>query len=649
MNGADIISLKGVSRHFQSGTETVTVLRDMTLSIGAGEMVAIVGASGSGKSTLMNLIGCLDKPSAGEITINGVATHQADENQLAELRSRHLGFIFQRYHLMPWLSALENVAIPSVYTDMAADMRASRASYLLHSLGLGERLHYQPAQLSGGQQQRVSVARALMNGAEIILADEPTGALDRTSGRALMNILHALHQAGHTVVIVTHDKDVAQQAQRIVEISDGRILKDELNPLFRSDNREVVVPPVATLNRPSLWQRLRDAFTMAWRALVGHRMRAFLSMLGIIIGISSVVSSMAIGEGARQSILQEMNNLGSNTLDVRPGLDWGLLDPAYANALSVEDVQLLKRQPWIDSVSPVFTKSVSVTYGAKVAGMAITGVNEHYFQVQGTRFDFGNRFTFQDVTEREPVVVIDNLLRDTLFEPGAQVTGKVILLDGVPFRISGVTAKKGMKMIGGTPSGWMPWTTLLARMSGEMPIEYLTLRLHDGVTPQTAQQQVEKILFYAHGKRDFFTQTNDQFARAMQKTSDSMSLLISAIAAISLLVGGVGVMNIMLVSVTERVHEIGIRLSVGARPVDIMTQFLIEAVVICMLGGLLGMAGSWLAGKLFSLFTNEFSMVFTATPVLIAVFFSALIGLGFGFFPARNAARLNPTEALARE
>lgn len=644
-----LIALRGVSRHFVSGLQTVAVLKAISLTIQRGEMVAIIGASGSGKSTLMNIIGCLDKPTQGEMSIKGISTPQASSEQLAQLRSQYIGFIFQRYHLMPYLSAAENVAIPALYTAMPTAERQQRAEYLLTRLGLQQRIHYKPAQLSGGQQQRVSIARALMNGAEIILADEPTGALDRASGQELMGILHALHQAGHTLIIVTHDRDIANQAQRIIEISDGEIISDQANYAVAPLETPPALPVAVATGRTRFWQSVKEAVKMAWRALLGHRARAFLSMLGIIIGISSVVSSMAVGEGARQSILNEISQLGTSTLEIRPGLGWDNLRPDFARALTVSDVELLAEQPYVDSVSPLVSNTVKAVRGGKQAMVSISGISNAYFRVQGLHFLSGNGFTGRDLDEREPVVIIDPELRATLFEPDELPEGEIIQLAGTPYRVIGIAERKGGKFSGMMLGAWMPYTALLERMSGNMPIESITLRVNDGISLREVQGRVEALLEQAHGQRDFFTQTNDQMTQAIRKASDSMTLLITAIAGISLLVGGVGVMNIMLVSVTERTHEIGIRLSVGARPADIMRQFLIEAMVICSLGGLIGIIGAGLAGVIFSWVTQEFSMIFSWPPMVLACGFSALIGLGFGFFPARNAARLHPTEALARE
>ncbi|CAO98056.1 ABC transporter permease [Erwinia tasmaniensis] len=640
-----IISLRHLYREFNAGMETVPVLTDISLTIAAGEMVAIVGASGSGKSTLMNIIGCLDKPTSGEVFINGTPVHEADSQHLAELRSRHLGFIFQRYHLMPYLTAEENIAIPALYTAMPEKERNRRTQMLARKLGLESRLHHRPAQLSGGQQQRVSICRALINGAHIILADEPTGALDSVSGQALMDVLHQLHAAGHTVIIVTHDRHIARQAQRTVEISDGRIISDVRHRALRSQ----LTLPEQDNGRASPGRSVHQSVRMAWRSLLGHRMRAFLSMLGIIIGISSVVSSMAVGEGARQAIMSEIGKLGNTTLEIRPGTGWNSQRPDMERALSMDDVSSLQKLPWVSGVSPVVSSmSLAVRKGGD-SSMMISGVSQDYFALQGLRFVQGNGFTARDVDDGEPVLILDETGRDTLFPGGEDPLGKIVQIAGAPWRVIGVASKPGPKVVAGFMAAWMPYTSLQQRITGEKPLEAITLRFSAALTPAEATRKAVRHLIREHGKQDFFTQTDDRLANALQKTSDSMSLLITAMAAISLLVGGVGVMNIMLVSVTERTHEIGIRLSVGARPSDIMNQFLIEAVTICTCGGVIGILGSWIFGSVFSLISNAFSMVFTPLPLLLACGFSALIGLTFGYFPARSAARLNPTEALARE
>ncbi|MGP1227328.1 ABC transporter permease [Serratia marcescens] len=648
VNTAPIIALDNVSREFQAGEQKIAVLKRISLSIQRGEMVAIVGASGSGKSTLMNIIGCLDKPSQGDVHINGVAIGQADADRLAQLRSRHIGFIFQRYHLMPYLTAGENVAIPALYTAMPAAERRLRAAHLLARLGLAQRGGHRPAQLSGGQQQRVSIARALMNGAEIILADEPTGALDSASGQALMTILHELNAIGHTVVIVTHDRRIAEQARRIIEIGDGEIVADRRHEASRhlsTFERPLAVP----LKRMAPGAALKEAVGMAWRALLGHRVRALLSMLGIIIGIAAVVSAIAIGEGTRRNILNEISQLGTSTLEIRPGLGWEKPRPDLARSLSERDAALLAALPYVDSVSPVIGTQLLAVREGKQVPLAVMGVGEGYFRTQGIRLLSGGLFTAQDLSERAPVAVIDPLLKQALFASRQDPIGAVVLIAGVPYRVIGVAQRRGAQYAGSQPLAWLPHTSLTGRIAGDMPLESIVMRVNEKLTLEEAGRDATRRLIVEHGRRDFFTLTDDQLTQSIQRASGSMQLLITAIAAISLLVGGVGVMNIMLVSVTERTHEIGIRMAVGAAEKDIMRQFLIEAVVICSLGGVLGIACAALVKGVLSGLAPQVTMIFTWPPLLLACGFSALIGVGFGFFPARTAARLQPVEALARE
>ncbi|ENZ5482686.1 macrolide-specific ABC-type efflux carrier [Serratia marcescens BIDMC 44] len=648
VNTAPIIALDNVSREFLAGEQKIAVLKRISLSIQRGEMVAIVGASGSGKSTLMNIIGCLDKPSQGNVHINGVAIGQADADRLAQLRSRHIGFIFQRYHLMPYLTAGENVAIPALYTAMPAAERRLRAAHLLALLGLAQRGGHRPAQLSGGQQQRVSIARALMNGAEIILADEPTGALDSASGQALMTILHELNAIGHTVVIVTHDRRIAEQARRIIEIGDGEIVADRRHEASRHLST-FERPLAAPLKRMAPGAALKEAVGMAWRALLGHRVRALLSMLGIIIGIAAVVSAIAIGEGTRRNILKEISQLGTSTLEIRPGLGWEKPRPDLARSLSERDAALLAALPYVDSVSPVIGTQLLAVREGKQVPLAVMGVGEGYFRTQGIRLLSGGLFTAQDLSERAPVAVIDPLLKKALFASRQDPLGAVVLIAGVPYRVIGVAQRRGAQYAGSQPLAWLPYTSLTGRIAGDMPLESIVMRVNEKLTLEEAGRDATRRLIVEHGRRDFFTLTDDQLTQSIQRASGSMQLLITAIAAISLLVGGVGVMNIMLVSVTERTHEIGIRLAVGAAEKDIMRQFLIEAVVICSLGGVLGIACAALVKGVLSGLAPQVTMIFTWPPLLLACGFSALIGVGFGFFPARTAARLQPVEALARE
>ena len=644
-----IIRLQNISRSFTSGGTVTRVLNNISMTISQGEMVAIMGASGSGKSSLMNIIGCLDSPSEGEMHIGDVDVGAASSDRLAQLRSQRIGFIFQRYHLMPWLSAIENVMVPALYTAMPGAIRLSRAKALLKRLGLAERINYKPAQLSGGQQQRVSIARALMNDAEIILADEPTGALDTVSGKELMELLHSLHQEGRTIVLVTHDVQKARQAERIIEISDGKIVAEHHNPEYPSRSFTDSLPVVKNTERAKSWRNIHEMVKGAWHALMGHRLRTFLSMLGIVIGISSVVSSIALGEGAQKNILRQINQMGTRTFEIHPGLGWDNPRPDFENALKLQDVERLSRLSVVDSISPVVSKSVVVARNGAKISLPLSGVSSNYFRVQGMHFSSGHRFSPLDVDKRTASIVINSEARSALFDANENPIDQIALVEGIPFKVIGVMAQQSSGWGQASPEAWIPYTSLTERLSGDQTIESILLRISNEPDLTQTRTSIEDMLVQMHGQKDFFIQSNDQITQSISDASDSMTFLIAAIAAISLLVGGVGVMNIMLVSVIERTHEIGIRLSVGARRQDIMQQFLIEAMLICLSGGLLGVALSLTIGLVSNLFGSSSTMIFSWTPLLLACSTSVIIGLCFGFFPARNAARLNPTQALARE
>ena len=640
------IELRQVCRAFRSGDETLEVLKEIDLRIRPGEMVAIIGTSGSGKSTLMNIIGCLDKPSRGDLFIHGEPVAHASQETLARLRSRHIGFIFQRYHLIPFLTAQENVLIPAQYRAWDDTTRDNHAQFLLRQLGLGSRGNHLPSALSGGQQQRVSVARALMNGADIILADEPTGALDKTSGERLMAILKALHHAGRTVIIVTHDRAVAEQAERIIEIDEGLITRD--TPCAPTKSEPLAMPDPGVLPPAGLAQRLRCAMQMAWRALMGHRVRALLSMLGIIIGITAVVISLAMGEGARQQILKEIGALGAQALEILPGENQEKQFTTRHAPLTLQDVAFLHTQSGIDSVSPLLQTFAVAASQKKAQDVMVSGVDTPYFHVRNIVLLSGRNFSPRDISGSEPVVIIDTMAHKTLFPDGDPV-GQLLSINGIPFRVIGVARAADTGYLAGQSELWMPYTTLIRRVSGEQPFSKLVARIAESSSVTQVQQQLEQALAQARGKRDFHTRTNERLGEVMEKTSRSLTQLITSIAAISLLVGGIGVMNVMLVSVTERIYEIGIRLSVGARPADIMLQFLIEAVVICLLGGVLGILLSLAAAAVVPRIQPEWAMVITWPPILLSCLFSVMIGVVFGFFPAKRAAGLNPVEALAKE
>ncbi|WP_316976949.1 MacB family efflux pump subunit [Shumkonia mesophila] len=650
---APLIALSGLRREFPAGEGAITVLKDIDLIIEAGEMVAIVGASGSGKSTLMNILGGLDRPSAGSYRISGRETASLDADELAELRRAHFGFIFQRYHLLSELTAIENVEVPAIYAGQTPHDREVRAAGLLGRLGMTDRTGHRPGQLSGGQQQRVSIARALMNGANVILADEPTGALDTRSGEEVLRILEELHANGKTVIIVTHDMTVAARARRIIEISDGQVVSDRK---MRDVPGGKADPPTGAANTQTgswsgMLDRFREAFRMALRAMMAHRLRTFLTMLGIIIGIASVVCVVALGEGSRQKVLSNISSLGTNTLEIFPGKDFGDMRSGKIRTLVVSDADALARQPYVAAVTPTVSTSSTVRFGSKEANALVNGVGEQYFKAKGATLADGRFFDADGLRTRAQDVVIDENTRKTLFSGlNGSPVGRVILVGAVPCRVVGVIQpQQGGFGSSENLSLYLPYTTVQTRFLGDSSLRSITVRVSDDTSTDLAEQAVAQFLTRRHGTRDFFILNTDDIRQAITSTTQTMTLLIAAIAVISLVVGGIGVMNIMLVSVSERINEIGVRMAVGARQSDILQQFLIEAVLVCLIGGLFGIGFALGFGVIFSVLDSGFSLVYSMTSIIAAFLCSSLIGIVFGYLPARNASRLDPVAALSRD
>lgn len=643
MSTAPLISARGIGRSFPAGEEQITVLRDVDIDIWPGEFVAIMGASGSGKSTLMNILGCLDRPTTGTYLFQGRDVSTLDPDEQAQLRREHFGFIFQRYQLLPDLDALGNVEVPAIYAGLGTAARHARASELLTSLGLADRLDHRPGALSGGQQQRVSVARALMNGGEVILADEPTGALDTKSSAELIALLLELNARGHTIVMVTHDPKVAVHAHRTIEIADGAIIADSGAP-----TEPAAVTPPPTPAPASRWLRLREALVMAVKAINAHRIRSFLTMLGIIIGIASVVLVVALGEGSQQKVLQNISALGTNTITVRAGSGFGARDANKIQTLMPNDANALAEQPFAAAVSPAVSSSAELRYSNTTATAQVNGVSADYFEVHAYTTVAGEVFDTTDVTTLTQVGVIDTDTRDTFFGTDGDAVGKVLLIGRVPVRVIGVVSASATF----GPSSlnvWLPYTTAMARVSGQSYLDSIGVRVADDQDMSAAETEIKALLTARHGTTDFFLQNSDTIRETVTSTTETLTLLVAMIAVISLVVGGIGVMNIMLVSVTERTKEIGIRIAIGARRSDIVSQFLIEAVLVCLVGGVLGVITALAGGAITAMFTSIVTLSFSTSSIVLACLSSTLIGIGFGFWPARSAAQLDPVVALSFE
>lgn len=650
-----LMQVKGLIREFKAGEQTIRVLHDIDLTINQGEMVAIIGQSGSGKSTLMNILGCLDQATAGEYKIYGQSVSRLDADELAKLRREHFGFIFQRYHLLGDISARDNVSVPAVYAGMDGQARSERAEKLLADLGLGAKVNNRPNQLSGGQQQRVSIARALMNGGDIILADEPTGALDSKSGEDVMKILYDLNAQGHTIIMVTHDPGLAAQAERVIELKDGYVIADYKNDHYKSTTTQPA--PILDNNRKSVFSsfidRLLEAFKMSLLAMRAHKMRTLLTMLGIIIGIASVVSVVGLGKGSQAQILTNISSLGTNTITVRDGYPYGDPRRQYNDEnLTPQDAQAVEDQPYVISVSPQLDANMNVRYRNIQEAASISGVGQDYLSVSGETLAQGQGFDDQSILRRTQDIIIDDNAKNTFFPNDADPIGEVVLIGSVPGRVIGVLEPNNSGFGGevDTPTLYMPYTTMMSRIKGSDNIESFVALIDDKISSSAAESAIYQLMESRHGTDDFRIRNSDSIRQTIESTTTAMTLLISSIAIISLVVGGIGVMNIMLVSVTERTNEIGVRMAVGARQSDIMQQFLIEAVLVCVLGGLIGIGMAFAIGELINRVGGDsFKVIYSMTSIIAAFVCSTLIGVVFGFLPARNAAKLDPVEALSRD
>ncbi|WP_104902822.1 MULTISPECIES: MacB family efflux pump subunit [unclassified Pseudomonas] len=652
-----LIELKHIRKSYGGGdSPQVDVLRGVDLSIHAGEFVAIVGASGSGKSTLMNILGCLDRPTAGDYLFAGENVAHLDSDALAWLRREAFGFVFQGYHLIPSASAQENVEMPAIYAGISAAERHARARALLTRLGLADRTGNRPHQLSGGQQQRVSIARALMNGGHIILADEPTGALDSHSGAEVMRLLDELASQGHVVILITHDRDVAARANRIIEIRDGLIISDSAD----SPRHRPASADSATLQAVDLRQRLAegaehngawkaellDAVQAAWRVMWINRFRTALTLLGIIIGVASVVVMLAVGEGSKRQVMAQMGAFGSNILYLsgsspNPRTPLGIV--------TLNDVAALATLPQIKRIMPVNGSDAGIRYG-NLDYLAYVGGNDVNFpQIFNWPVVEGSYFTEADERAGATVAVIGHRIREKLFKQVSPI-GQYILIENVPFQVIGVLAEKGSSS-GNKDSDdrvAIPYTAASVRLFGTYNPEYVVIAAADARKVREAEHAIDQLMLRLHnGKRDYQLTNNAAMIQAEARTQNTLSLMLGSIAAISLLVGGIGVMNIMLMTVRERTREIGIRMATGARQRDILRQFLTEALMLSVVGGLCGIGLALLVGGVLML--AKVAVQFSLVAVLGAFGCALVTGVVFGFMPARKAARLDPVKALTSE
>lgn len=651
-----LIELRDIRKSY-GGVDTpkVEVVRGIDLAIHPGEFVAIVGASGSGKSTLMNILGCLDRPTSGQYLFAGKDVAELDGDELAWLRREAFGFVFQGYHLIASGSAQENVEMPAIYAGTPAAERHARAAALLERLGLGERTGNRPHQLSGGQQQRVSIARALMNGGHIILADEPTGALDSHSGAEVMALLDELASQGHVIILITHDREVAARAQRVIEIRDGLVISDSAKDAAPRQAEQKSGPQAEELRQHldrgatqrGAWKgELLEALQAAWRVMWINRFRTALTLLGIVIGVASVVVMLAVGEGSKRQVVAQMAAFGSNILYLS-GKPASLHAPA--GIVTLDDVEALSGLPQVKKIMPVIGSELTVRFGNASGKFYVGGNNTFFPGIFNWPVAEGNFFTDADERNAAAVAVIGPKVKEKLFGERNPI-GQYILIGQVPFQVLGILVAKGASS-GDTDSDGrivVPYSAASIRLFGSRDPEYVTIAAADSARVKETEAAIDHLMRKLHyGKQDYELTNFAALIQAEARTQNTLSLMLGAIAAISLLVGGIGVMNIMLMTVRERTREIGIRMATGARQRDILRQFLTEAVLLSMVGGVTGILLAALIGG--GLMLADIAVAFSLGAVLGAFTCAVMTGVVFGFMPARKAARLDPVKALTSE
>ena len=650
-----MIELKDVHKTYRMGDTTVYALRGVSLKIESGEFVAITGPSGSGKSTLMHVIGLLDVPDSGSYRLLGREVAHLQEDELAVLRREAIGFVFQQFNLLPRTAANENVAMPLIYSRHRLDL--ARADELLAQVGLRERVLHRTNELSGGQQQRVAIARALVNEPRIILADEPTGNLDTASQQEILAVLRELNRHGITIVMVTHEEEVAREARRRIRIRDGVVQSDERTS---AEPRAAEVVGAAQPAKEERWRfrEIVEHLRQGLRALATNKVRTALSMLGILIGVAAVVAMLALGSGAQKAIETQLASLGSNMLLLRPGavrVGGVAQEAGMTTRLTVEDAAAIREHiPGVKETAPNVTGRVRATFENKNWNTLVRGTAPQYARMRASEPQVGRFFTEEENQRRARVALVGLTVLRELFGDDNPV-GEMIKLNKVNFQVIGVLPAKGATGFQDQDDVIViPVLTAMHRLLGKDYVDYIDI---EAATPADLQPVIDATnKFMITRRRVPPSQQQDAFQirnladiqSALTESSRTMSMLLAAIAAISLLVGGIGIMNIMLVSVTERTREVGLRKAVGARRRDILWQFLVEAVVVSLTGGLAGIALGWLITVVLSQFAG-WSTSISAGAVLLAFLFSAGIGIVFGIYPARRAALLNPIEALRHE
>jgi macrolide transport system ATP-binding/permease protein len=651
-----LLEAENLTKTYRIGEIEIRALQGVSLSIEEGEFVALMGPSGSGKSTLMHLLGFLDSPDSGRLSLAGKDVSKLAEDEAAFLRNRLVGFVFQQFNLMSRSTALENVALPLLYSGNR-EKEEETAGHLLQRVGLGDRVGHRPNELSGGQQQRVAIARALVNKPLLILADEPTGNLDSNSGREIMGIFNELHEKGMTLVLVTHDENVGQQAERIIRMQDGKVVSDERKAKPRSASSGLGAVSFEKGRGPRYpVKEFQEHLRQALRMIQSNKMRSFLSMLGVLIGVACVITMLALGRGARESITEQLSRLGSNLLSVRPGSAKvrGISSDATATRFTFEDARAIKESVGsVKAVVPQVSGSAQMVNGDRNWTTRVTGVTAEYVALRNQEPIMGRSFTEEEDSSRQRVVLLGQTVMRELFGRENPV-GQSVKINRINFQVIGVLPSQGSNSFRDQDDVvMMPLMTAMKRVLGKEYLDQIDVEITDADQIPVAEDEIKRLIIRRQRlppeRQDSFNVRNyADVQAALSSTTQTFSILLGSVAAISLVVGGIGIMNIMLVSVKERTREIGLRKAIGATPRNILEQFLVEAVTITFIGGGAGIALAVFVSWLISTIV-QWRTAITLGSLLLAFGFSAFVGIIFGLWPAKQASELEPIQSLRYE
>jgi macrolide transport system ATP-binding/permease protein len=652
-----LIRLRDLTRHYQMGEHTVRALRGIDLEIEAGEFVAIIGPSGSGKSTLMYLIGCLDRPTSGEYWLGDEKVSGLSDGHLSRTRNRDIGFVFQHYNLLHELTVLENISLGLVYRGVRRGERLKTAAELANRLGLEGRHHHSATELSGGQMQRVAICRALSGTPHLLLCDEPTGNLDSVTGKEIMAVFHELHAQGNTIIMVTHDPQVAAQAQRVVRIEDGLIQSDERQKATSQPAKK------APDKQPHRSVRGFDIARIAIReGLLAHKLRTALTMLGIVFGIAAVIAMTAITEGGKRQQLEQIRQIGLNNIQVLDNRLEGerlrLARQRNPFGISDRDIDAIRRElPELERLTAWKGLKADVSRGRiRLEYPQVLGVSGDFQDVVNFAVGRGRFLRDRDSREYRRVCVLGAEVAEGL-AIAENPLGAELIIGDQPFIVVGVmqhrpftaSTVKDVNIVDRNRDVYIPHAVLMRyyrQQERAGMYDTISLRMAETAALVSDSQHLERVLRSLHDDADDFAVSVPlENLRQSQKTKEVFNVIITVIAGMSLLVGGIGIMNIMLASVSERTREIGIRRAVGATRREVLKQFLAEAGVISSIGAALGVITGILGGELVAA-GFQFPIAFNLGIMGISVAVALAIGMSFGLYPAWVAARMDPVEAL---